>query len=370
MVEYQPEMFSQQQILTTVQFTRYQNLVPLPSKERRQLEIKYPNIHVRGVTPHETARHRNGTSHPSVMEQCWQRNGNVVNDPRLKEFYLKYFEIKTLPSSVVKFLDKYKLDVFGNVISQTTNKNALVAFDVDHLFPWSRGGRSNIHNFVCCQNVANRFVKGDKLLPCLTTKDMACGLHLEQLWGIVKYCIQTSAEKRNTLSHLLTKFEKFLESDPPSLGSKRNELSNSWMAFQKETQGSQDGAFLFMYFRYMEDKQLCAMGMLDRHRLGSRPLPHKPPTFQGQPHVPFIVNPDPTRLPLLTLQASSSKSQYTVFLSHNIIEERIEVSGHVSTLLSQVLMREFDMVWDEQQGCWWYFVEYFLKDDIEGFCAD
>ena len=105
--------------------------------------------------------------------------------------------------------------------------------------------------------------------------------------------------------------------------------------------------------------------MLERSRVGSRPLPDRRNTFGGQPYLPFIVN--PRRLPTPeTMFQPASESKFTLFLSHNDLEERIEVSGHVSEQLSKVLMDEFDMAWDEKNGCWWYFVEYFLKDDIEG----
>ena len=38
--------------------------------------------------------------------------------------------------------EEYRLDIFGNVISKNAEGQSLCAFVLDHVFPWSRGGRS------------------------------------------------------------------------------------------------------------------------------------------------------------------------------------------------------------------------------------
>ena len=66
----------------------------------------------------------------------------------------------------------FRLDMYGNVVSIEANTfGALTYFDVDHLFPWSRGGRSVQANFAAVHYGANRWAKSDKLIPTLNCRE-------------------------------------------------------------------------------------------------------------------------------------------------------------------------------------------------------
>ena len=50
-----------------------------------------------------------------------------------------------------KYRDRFRCDAFGNVVSRQASDSALCKFDVDHVWPWSRGGRSVRGNFWALQ---------------------------------------------------------------------------------------------------------------------------------------------------------------------------------------------------------------------------
>jgi len=290
-------------------------------------EALYPPCVVHGMSPHETTKHRLITTNPDVIQRCWYLNENYVYEKKYLDVYQKLFG-DDIPPLVWKFLKPYRLDYYGNVISLTADKNSLVGFDLDHKFPWSRGGRSKIHNLMCCQSMANRFIKRDELIPCLSATKMACGLQLSQLFGIVKYCLDSSDNHRGNLSNLLTKFVKYIETEPTY--SKR---SGSWVTFQKETNGSTDGGFLLSYFRNKEQKELMALGIID---------------------VPYII-------PLKKKVNRQTDCFPTIYLYRNVVEERIEIYGCHSFVIKKALRDDFDMSWDENKSCWWYYIPCFQR---------
>jgi hypothetical protein len=78
----------------------------------------------------------------------------------------------TVPIKSVK--ENFRVDAFGNVVSNLAKSKAVCAFEVDHVFPWSRGGCSRRGNFAGLYWGAN-VLKKEKLIqgaelspqPCL-----------------------------------------------------------------------------------------------------------------------------------------------------------------------------------------------------------
>lgn len=62
-----------------------------------------------------------------------------------------------------KLNQKFRVDMYGNVVSCDASNQAMTAFEVDHIFPWSRGGCSVQANFAGVYWGANN-IKRDKLL--------------------------------------------------------------------------------------------------------------------------------------------------------------------------------------------------------------
>ena len=119
-------------------------------------------------TPHETLAERTKiTTNPEIRSACWSKLP-IVHD---------------LPS---KYRDVFKVDMYGNVVAKAAEDGALCFFDVDHVFPWSRGGRSVMANFQAVQCFANRSVKSDRLHPTISDEEICVGLTLDELKGLLE----------------------------------------------------------------------------------------------------------------------------------------------------------------------------------------
>ena len=60
-----------------------------------------------------------------------------------------------------------RCDAYGNVVALHAKGDAVCSFDVDHIFPWSRGGLSVPVNLMAVYWGANRHVKVSCCRPCL-----------------------------------------------------------------------------------------------------------------------------------------------------------------------------------------------------------
>ena len=93
--------------------------------------------------------------------------------------------------------------MYGNIVSLSKSAGGqaenyhLVFFDVDHIFPFSRGGRSVVKNFEAVQYCANRFVKGDNLVPMLSPVKLQCGLSEDQFIAIVEHVYIVHCNDKN-----------------------------------------------------------------------------------------------------------------------------------------------------------------------------
>ena len=141
----------------------------------------FPNIIKDGSTPWETASFRSSqTSKVEIIKQCFDK-----------------CKRPTWPSTLTKasreFLQRFRVDMWGNMICLPTtaggraDNESLCFFDVDHTFPWSRGGRSVLKNFEALQCCANRWVKSDRLVQTLDPREMLCGISAAQLLALVQW---------------------------------------------------------------------------------------------------------------------------------------------------------------------------------------
>jgi hypothetical protein len=118
-------------------------------------------------TRHETMDERSRiTAKPEIRAACWAKLPICFD----------------LPS---KYRDVFKVDMYGNVVAKGASDGALCFFDVDHVFPWSRGGRSVMSNFEAVQCFANRSVKSDRLHPTILDSEILVGLTLPELQGLL-----------------------------------------------------------------------------------------------------------------------------------------------------------------------------------------
>ena len=124
-------------------------------------------------------------------------------------------------NSYISKFSKFRLDMYGNVITLPASvdgglasNNALTFFDIDHVFPFCRGGRSVKENFAAVQCVANRSVKSDNLLQTLSPRQMNCGLMATQLISMVEWVEEKFGDERNTKNSLLDSIIGWLTKSP------------------------------------------------------------------------------------------------------------------------------------------------------------
>lgn len=120
----------------------------------------------------------------------------------------------------LEVLRSYRVDYFGNVVAldkpQGGAGTSLCMFDVDHIFPWRRGGGSKDVNFMALQCYANRNVKKCELLNVLDDtatgflKRMQCGLSIRELVDIFS-ARETLLKTRSLQNRFDVQCEHFLK---------------------------------------------------------------------------------------------------------------------------------------------------------------
>jgi hypothetical protein len=192
--------------------------------ETKWSDDKFPRLFEH---PHESVSYRSKcTTKIQNIRYCWD-NSFRINHPC------------SWSSSICTFIDSFRVDMYGNVISIEAYNGALTKFDVDHIYPWSRGGRSLQRNFAAVQYHANRSIKSDNLVQNLSKPRMKCGITEEQLISIVQYIIyhrsQSRLETKNCLNHLKNWLCQF-----PLKGT-------VWTNFQEKSLSSDDGKTLWFF---------------------------------------------------------------------------------------------------------------------------
>jgi hypothetical protein len=197
-------------------------------------DLKYPNISVKKGkithTTHESSSFRcTQTTNQATIKFCWDSLPHTH---------------RCIPS---KLMDRFRVDMYGNVVSIEASDSAVCKFDVDHLFPWSRGGRSVHSNFVACQWDANRRVKSNTLIQALRAEEMACGLSPEQFAALMAHVEIIGKASRRDKAWAKDKVERWLLCGPR----KGFALSN----FRSQVNNTTDGSMLWEFFSANEAAQ-------------------------------------------------------------------------------------------------------------------
>ena len=82
-----------------------------------------------------------------------------------------------------------RCDPYGNVVSRYASSEAMCAFELDHVFPWSRGGLSVPANFMAVHFGANRHVKRSKIRNAFTEGEvdaMQAGLSVDKFLELIR----------------------------------------------------------------------------------------------------------------------------------------------------------------------------------------
>lgn len=124
----------------------------------------------------------------SYRKLCWY-NATPCNDSFIPEDFRKLFAT----------------DAFGNVICEDAPNMSLLSFDVDHIFPWGRGGLTDPRNLWALQYYANRCVKNDTILQGVKEQDLQVGLSKGNLRMLFKEVKKQVGEKKALMQQEIKK---------------------------------------------------------------------------------------------------------------------------------------------------------------------
>ena len=340
----------------------------------------YPNItRSDGSAPHETESYRGSqTSSPEIIKKCFDKCKRPTWPANLSG-----------PSRT--FLDQFRVDMWGNMICLPTSagglaqNEALCFFDVDHTFPFSRGGRSVLKNFEPLQCCANRYVKSDRLVQTLDPRAMHCGISAAQLVALVRWAEGggEGAGKRKDSKKLHRQIEVWLTGSPRH--------GQSFRAFQKDIALSSDSAVLCNYFARIDAafyKDLVGVDLFSGSHVppaaaaaaGAPALAHLPP-HQGPTPTTALAGaanaPPTTTTPnAAAVAADGARSPDAAQLKMRVRRGLLEVWGSYTYKVKEEL-KALKFWWDGDDGrrCWWRMVqgekeEEELQSKVQQLAAD
>jgi hypothetical protein len=215
-----------------------------------KLQEMYPIVtRTNGSNPFESVSYRTKmTSNKKIIEETFNALPAFGSSA--------WGEYSSAWSSMTKtMLGKFRPDMWGNMVClpnkidpQGATNESLCFFDVDHLFPFSRGGQSIFkkgpeNNFAAVQCVANRVIKKENLIAFLNPVEMACGISSQQLVAMVLYVekeLNGSLRSRKDQHHLRDRILTWLTGSSIK--------GESFRSFQTDVRRSTDGKALLDYF--------------------------------------------------------------------------------------------------------------------------
>jgi hypothetical protein len=220
-------------------------------------EILFP--HIKTKHPNETENVRT-TAQRKGRDFCWQKlpQANISSQKCPK-----------------KLRNIFRVDMYGNVVAHPdhTSDSALCWFDVDHCFPWCRGGRSVKENFAAVQWDANRRVKSDKLIQTLHKDKMSCGLQLEQFEVLMEHVKNQSGRSRKKKADF-DKVKYWLTTSPKNgeaLSDFQGKFS-AWKKSQTRSDGKKSGKNLWDFFGNHFDEAAPVAGVAGVHGTSATPV--------------------------------------------------------------------------------------------------
>ena len=197
--------------------------------------VKYPNLKQKDKSSRWESEAFRATqcSSAAIIDACWDacKSADLWVPVDLKSH-----------GKAWNLLQDFRIDMYGSVVTHKSiaQKDALTNFDVDHIFPFCRGGRSLPANFAAVQCAANRHVKSDSMLQMLDPINMQAGLMPEQLIAMLRVVIKAAGKERNTAAGWIQDIKTWITTPP------RNK--DGFSDFQKDVARSLDGEVLVKYF--------------------------------------------------------------------------------------------------------------------------
>ena len=213
----------------------------------RNWDEAYPSLTAGGGKhPSESVSERNSaTTDKDNKHYCW-----------LQMKTISFPDGKLSSTTRKKLYSTFRLDAFGNIVSEQADSMAICKFEVDHIFPFAKGGRSVRDNLWGMYWGANR-VKRENLLQTFTPtnskrRGLFMGLREEQLIALFVFLeLDSASRKRNTQSFIISAVIDWLIKFPPT-GQSIKDVAE-W------TGGSTDGKTLYGLLKKRNEEQSAAM---------------------------------------------------------------------------------------------------------------
>lgn len=200
---------------------------------------------------------------PATFEAKSIKMANLKND---RDSEISVSQCKSVGKKLCTKAHQFRLDRYGNVISAKATTGALTSYDIDHIFPWSRGGRTLPDNLEAIQTYANSSVKNSKLLQSLSLEKMNCGVTLQQLTDLMEYCGERARQEGD--SRRDTTAYKEMVADWLTAGPfKKESLGGRWC----EVTGK-SAEETFEWLRYNSRHEVAARRQLERQPNMSKKL--------------------------------------------------------------------------------------------------
>lgn len=232
----------------------------------KRWELESPNIKRQDGSNHkETVSQRSGkTKDPKIIFKCWETteyDGYIEEETFVKQikFTKNWLTWKKsgYPENVMKMFSIFRIDMYGNLIALPSSveggiatNNSLTFFDVDHLFAFCRGGRSDMKNFAAVQSCVNRKIKNDNLVQSLSPRKCNSGIMASQLFSMIDFVEELKSVGRNTKKAFYDNILSWLTSSPVN--------GSSFADFQDSKSGvnySLNAQNLFQYFINRQERQ-------------------------------------------------------------------------------------------------------------------
>jgi hypothetical protein len=140
--------------------------------------------------------------------------------------------------------------------------NSLCGYDVDHIFPRSRGGRATTFNATGVLHAANAYVKKDLILQSINPQHMLVGISATQLMSLFSFIESGDQKKGNNFMNRLHYVVFTLEMAP--------QKTDQFFNFQKRSNGTSDGEELFNILLEYHKKNIPLPVVIAKAPIGTR----------------------------------------------------------------------------------------------------
>lgn len=175
---------------------------------------------------------------------------NVRRDPK----HELWQSLKTIPNVSP---DLYRVDAAGNALFRKAPPEGPLGWDIDHAFPWSRGGLTVVSNLHLLHSVANRHVKNDELWHVIPLERLLVGLPAHTLEYAIKsgsfFGVSSALLNGQSLSATLQTAQDSRLFDLLDLALLNRHLRPDWLKHDPKPQDDTVAAFFDILKEYNEE---------------------------------------------------------------------------------------------------------------------